>query len=422
MKPLPRLRAALLVLVALSILPSMAQDYVQHMPSPEQVAAQVRGTDALDGKARQAGAMRALCTMVSQVFSPSGLFEATAAEKALMKRYADAGNAVEQRTLEELKQQGPDAPKAWWNKVLAYEQDPALRDELLAMLPADMRTQYRDRMAGREQERVADSIARVAYDAEQDRAMQAQIDRLQHPLAMDSSVARDAWLNHWWLLVLGLLCLAGAVLGVVRELRPSGMDPEHPGYYRVGFARYELGSFIGTAAGTSYITSATRHSGRDHNDRPYSYTTSTEHQRFHLVAANGDQIPVHRINSSIGVIDGNLVGVIVLNVKNRVHELAYHNYSTNLLYVQPSFITAFNSTALFAAGAAVFLLIAFYLSGAVSFLGDAAPYTLGVIGALPVMLVYLIFGWMRAKQRQRQLRDEVLPPLFRTLREKGTIE
>lgn len=428
MKPSFRLRAAVLVLVAACMVPGKAQDYVQQMPTPEQIAAHLHGTDEWDGKAQQAGALRAVQTMVSQVFSPSGLFEATDAEQALMKRYSQASSALEQATLDALKAQGTDAPTIWWKKVMAYEQDPAVHDALLELMPTALRTRYRSRMAEREQERVVDSAARVVVEAEQEKAMNEQLRAMAERSAEGTTRVEASRAKHWWMALAGLICLAGAVLGVVRELRPSGLDPGHPWHYRVGFARYELGGFIGTAAGTSYSSSTTRHSGRDHNDREYAYTTSTEHQRFHLVARNGDQVPVHRIDSSLGVIDGNLVGMIVLKVKGRVHELVYNNYSTNRMYVQPSFITAFNSLGLPAAGAAAFFLIAYTFSGFASAVtagsgadtsGSAAEYTLGVIGALPVMLAYLIFGVVRARQRRRELRTTVLPPLLAELHEKS---
>jgi hypothetical protein len=424
MKTSFRLRAAVLSLLAACVVPGMAQEYVQQMPTPEQIAAHLRGTDEWDGKAQQAGALRAVQTMVSQAFSPSGLFEATVAEQALMQRYNQASSALEQAAMEALKAQGADAPKTWWKKVMAYEQDPAVHDALLELMPTALRTRYRSRMAEREQERVADSAARVVYDAEQEQAMKEQLQAMAERSTEAATRMEASHANHWWMVLAGLICLAGAVLGVVRELRSSGLDPEHPWHYRVGFARYELGGFIGTAAGTSYSSSSTRHSGRDHNNLEYAYTTSTEHQRFHLVARNGDQVPVHRINSSLGVIDGNLVGMIVLKVKGRAHELVYNNYSTSLMYVQPSFITAFNPLGLLAAGGAAFFLISYRFSGFLSAVtpgsgagygGSAAEYTLGVVGALPVMLAYLTFGVVRARQRRRELRTTVLPPLLAEL-------
>jgi len=111
--------------------------YLAGMPSVDTVKREIRGSNAVDTLARQVAVLNTLPRVIQRMrMAPGRPYATTADEQQRLNAYAQASYELSQSYLNSA---GPDASKAFLQTVGRLELDPALNDQMYALLsPATM--------------------------------------------------------------------------------------------------------------------------------------------------------------------------------------------------------------------------------------------------------------------------------------------
>jgi len=290
----------------------------------EVMAAAGAGADATDTQALHAGALRFMAQLVG------GMLAEEAGGDALLKQagegYAQQAKVMEEATAATLSDAGgADGERTRFrNAISLYEGDALLRKRCAeAFYPADVLPRFTTWEAARwEQENPNGTGANGApVETPEERE-----DRVRSRLFADASLV----LIPLYLVV--AVCVVLAVVGVLRELRPSGLDPADPGHYRMGGRSFVLKHHTGVATGTETAVLVSHHSTVDANGRLSSSTSSHRQRSFHLRDAVGAEHPYDLPDDTFSVRDGNVVSAIwaIAHGQARGPVVMLYNHHTNV--------------------------------------------------------------------------------------------
>lgn len=300
--------------------------YLNEMPQPDRVIAEIHGADRFDTAARQAGALYQLREVVMELSDGRQYRNRlTADEHRLMSSYVDAAARVMAPILasfdpEEMRRLGMNSPRAKWIGLRThYELDKAFRDELLErFLSPALRANYRAIESRQEQ-----SLARSR--AQQGGALpRPQSGPFGTRFGMGLSGPRITMLSMG---VLGFLLL----LGIARETRPFGIDSSDPFKLRAGWARYNLYSVTGAVISPSKaIETVTQVSGGAYNQGVSSSSHRSVHDQFFVRDPGGGERAFQTVDVNLALREGHRLSVVwaIRKGKERGPYILFSNHST----------------------------------------------------------------------------------------------
>jgi hypothetical protein len=293
--------AALFLLVVFSF-PALALNpaWLDELPTVERVLADTQGRNALDTKARQAGALAHLRKAIEELGEGRRVSGYLPDEKRLMDLYSTRYFALqdEARALTGPPDGTSDSP---WAKWLAqqgrYERDDRLRAETVAryLSPA---TLSRLNIA------IADMDARVRESKREfTRGSGREVSTWD---AMEPDEQASA---------AGFAVILALLFGLImlRELRKFGLKAGEPFVLRAGFGRYQLRHATGLVHDyakwvdtTKTTTTTTYNTGQQSTSVSYSSVT---HEAFKLRWDDGEKY-VHVLNADLDVSNGSHVTAV----------------------------------------------------------------------------------------------------------------
>ncbi len=320
---------ALLLVTLLGTAPLTAQGiphgYLNEMPDPARVLADIHGSDSLDTAARQRVALEILSSIVEEFARHEGLnLRLTPEEMELNGRYRRASGEIisaTYHTLDPNDQQKNDAnsPRAEWNqlcnqyrrnetfirKLLERYLSPRNRDRYLEILRPYL---------------VSYHAAQAAQKAQQDKVVPAAACCTALPAGSSSGI----WLDF------GAIALLLFAFGLVRETRPFGLDDSDPFTIRSGWSTYKVYSSTGTVFSPTK-SRVVRTSVSGGGSQPVSTSTSTSiYDQFFIREADGSERPVQLTNVNVALREGHQVSAVwaIGKGKKSGSYLLFRNHST----------------------------------------------------------------------------------------------
>jgi hypothetical protein len=309
--------------------------YLDEMPSPERVLAEVRGRDDLDTAARQAGTFHQLVQMM-RVMSEGRAYrnQLTPDEQRVMKSYHDAEGRIiapmpNRFDAEETRRLGMNSPRAkWFGQYTRYGLDTQF--VLGKFFSPAWQANYRAVMQ-RDQRQTA------AHELQQGQPpSRASLELLFHDLLARFGIGGTEFLLFGVGLPLGLLAL-----GVAREMRRFGLDERDPFTLNAGWTTYALNTTTGTVLSPTKSREVQTHvsgggpayvsHGVVYSQPITSTTTTTIHDQFFIHDPGQNRERAFKLqNVDIALREGHAMSVAwgIKKGKNSGYNFLFRNHTT----------------------------------------------------------------------------------------------
>ena len=312
----------LALLVLLSARPLCAQAFLDEMPAPERVLADIRGTDDVDTAARRWGGLNFLQAMLQDRYPGPGGF--TARVRETYDRYDAAKMALVRRAHRDDGRDCRDQNCPGWRFGRLVQTDYSSGGGI-----------------GPFQQGILDRYFSPAWQAEYIDTTRPTGPRVRPvspnaaPSSSSRSVAREAYDANFTAQLIAVAGAWGAIflVGFVGAFRHSGLDRDDVTKLSVGFRHYRVHSVTGVVTSPS-TRSETRTHVSGPADNVSSWNETHLHEQFFLVHPEGE-LRVQVVDKNVAVREGHRLSVAwaIRNGREQGPFVLFRNHSMDEIMV-----------------------------------------------------------------------------------------